>query len=102
MDARVQVVIADDDDDIRLLMEIAVRKAGMDLVGAVADGPSALETIRRTIPSLVVLDVSMPGLTGLDVCAAVRSDPRCAGMKILVLSAGVDRLHSLADSPAEP
>jgi len=129
MDGRVRVVIADDDDDIRLLMEIAVRKAGMDLAWAAGDGPSALEAIRRVMPSLVVLDVSMPGLTGLDVCAAVRADPRCAGVKILVLSAGVDeasqqaalsagadgfmakpfspknlaiRLHSLADASAGP
>lgn len=89
-DDRWRVVVADDDSDIRLLMEIAVRKAGMDLVAGAEDGEGALAAIRRTRPTLAVLDVSMPGMTGLDVCREVRDDPAVSGTTILVLSAGVD------------
>ena len=83
-----RVLVADDEDDIRALVGVAVRRAGCLLVAAEADGEAALATARAERPDLVVLDVSMPGLTGLEVCAALREDPRTAGVRVLLLSAG--------------
>jgi DNA-binding response OmpR family regulator len=85
----VRVLVADDEDDIRELVCLAVVKAGCTVIGSVADGDRALAAVRAGLPDLAVLDVSMPGSTGLDVCAALRSDPTTAGMPILLLSAGV-------------
>ena len=85
---RVRVLVADDEDDIRDLVCLAVRKAGCDVVSAAADGPAALAAARAQLPDLAVLDVSMPGATGLEVCAALRQDPATAGVRILLLSAG--------------
>jgi DNA-binding response OmpR family regulator len=84
----VRVLVADDEDDIRALVALAVRKAGCTVVGSVADGASALDLARVERPDLAVLDVSMPGATGLEVCAALRADPATAGIRILLLSAG--------------
>ena len=83
-----RVLVADDEDDIRALVALAVRKAGCTVVASVADGAAALDTARTELPDLAVLDVSMPGATGLEVCAALRADPATAPIRILLLSAG--------------
>ena len=88
MDAPARVLVADDEEDIRLLVTLAVRKAGCSVVAAVADGAQALSSARAELPDLVVLDVSMPEASGLDVCAALRADPRTAACRVLLLSAG--------------
>jgi DNA-binding response OmpR family regulator len=84
----VRVLVADDEDDIRELVCVAVAKAGCTVTHSVADGTTALATARADVPDLAVLDVSMPGASGLEVCAALRGDPATAGIRILLLSAG--------------
>ena len=86
--APIRVLVGDDEDDIRDLVCLAVVKAGCQVVRSVADGAEALAAIRADLPNLAVLDVSMPGATGLQVCEAVRSDPATAGLRVLLLSAG--------------
>ncbi|MGY1985310.1 response regulator transcription factor [Blastococcus sp. SYSU DS0669] len=84
----VRVLVADDEDDIRDLVCLAVRKARCEVVAAVPDGTAALAAARSELPDLAVLDVSMPGATGLEVCGALRGTPATAGIRILLLSAG--------------
>ena len=86
--APVRVLVADDEDDIRDLVCLAVGRAGGLVVRSLADGTAALATARAELPQLAVLDVSMPGATGLEVCAELRADPATAGITILLLSAG--------------
>ena len=86
--APLRVLVADDEDDIRSLVCLAVRKAGAAEITAVADGTAALATAREQLPDLAVLDVSMPGASGLEVCSELRADPATAGIRILLLSAG--------------
>ncbi|GHD48826.1 response regulator [Mycetocola manganoxydans] len=88
-EAPVRVVIADDDPDMRMLVEIAVRKAGLELAAVATDGTQAWILIRDEAPDVVVLDVSMPGMSGLDVCRLVRNDPSLKHIPVLLLSAGV-------------
>jgi DNA-binding response OmpR family regulator len=83
-----RVLVADDEDDIRALVCLAVAKAGGSVVGSVTDGTAALAAARAELPDLAVLDVSMPGATGLEVCTALRHDPATAGIRVLLLSAG--------------
>lgn len=85
-----RAVIADDDADIRALVSIAVRKAGIDLVAETDDGEGAWAAVQQFRPELVVLDVSMPGKSGLEVCTLIRADDALAGIRIVLLSAAVD------------
>ena len=84
----IRVLVADDEEDIRALVCLAVTKAGCTVTNSVADGSTALAAARADVPDLAVLDVSMPGTTGLEVCTALRNDPATAGIRILLLSAG--------------
>lgn len=83
-----RVLVSDDEEDIRTLVCLAVAKAGGSVVRSVADGTTALAAAGADRPDLAVLDVWMPGITGLEVCAALRADPATAGIRILLLSAG--------------
>jgi DNA-binding response OmpR family regulator len=83
-----RVLVADDEDDIRALVCLAVRKAGCTVAASVPDGTAALSAARADVPDLAVLDVSMPGRTGLEVCTALRADATTAAIRVLLLSAG--------------
>jgi DNA-binding response OmpR family regulator len=87
--APARVVVADDDADIRALVAIAMRRAGIELVADVATGDAALAAIREHVPDLAILDVSMPGMTGLEVTRELRADSALDGIRIFLLSAGV-------------
>lgn len=82
------VLVADDDADIRDLVAFKLEQAGLEVL-AVGDGQAAMDTARTRLPALAVLDVSMPGLSGIDVCRALRSDPATAEMLIIMLTARV-------------
>lgn len=84
-----RVVVADDDADIRTLVSIAVRRAGLDLVADVDRGDIALEQLGILRPDIAILDVSMPGLTGIEVIAALEADDDLRGIRVFLLSAAV-------------
>ena len=79
-----RLVVADDEADIRRLIVFLLRS--YDLSEA-HNGKRALELIREVQPDLVLLDVMMPEMTGLQVLDAVRRDPLIASIPIILLSA---------------
>lgn len=80
------VVVADDDDDIRDLVELKLTQSGYQ-VRACANGVDALDEIRRNPPELAVLDVMMPGLSGIDVLREIRADEALSGVRVVLLTA---------------
>lgn len=88
--AKISVVVADDDPDIRSLVAFAAQKAGLDLVDELGNGDDAWDSIVAFKPDLAVLDVAMPGKTGLELCRLVRADDEVNKMHIVLLSAAVD------------
>jgi DNA-binding response OmpR family regulator len=95
---RTRVLIAEDDDSLRALMRLTIDVGGLD-IDEVPDGNTALQTARATPPDVVLLDWMMPGLSGLDLCRALRADPATAGATIVMVTARVlpeDREAALA------
>jgi len=80
------ILVADDDMDIRDLVAFKLEQAGFD-VTAVDNGLAALTAARREPPDLVVLDVMMPGMSGIDVCRELRGDPTTSSLPIILLTA---------------
>jgi DNA-binding NarL/FixJ family response regulator len=69
--AREVILIVDDDPGLRELLSNVLRIAGYE-TREVADGQQALDLVKRESPSLVVLDINMPGMSGYTVCASLR------------------------------
>lgn len=84
------VIVADDDADVRTLVAIAVSRAGFELIDELGDGDSAWEAIETFVPDLVVLDVAMPGKTGIELTRLIRADERLRGIRVILLSAAID------------
>jgi DNA-binding response OmpR family regulator len=83
--APAEVLVADDDPDLRAFVEIVLSGAGYPTV-SVASGAELLGCAAVRPPRLVVLDVRMPGLSGLDACRALRADPLTACCAVLLIS----------------
>lgn len=82
---RPTILIVDDEPAIRVLLDAALDGEGYRLLEA-ADGPSALETARTEHPDLVLLDIGLPGLSGLEVCRRLRDEAGTAGTPVLFLT----------------
>ena len=80
------ILVADDDRDIRELVVFKLESQGHRVV-AVADGPSALAGAREQDVDIAVLDWMMPGMSGLDVCRALRELPETSTLPIILLTA---------------
>src|ERR1700692_4850607 len=83
---QVNVLVADDDRDIRDLINFQLEEAGF-LLSVFDGGTSALAGIEADPPDLAVLDVMMPGLSGIDVLRKVRGEERLRGTRAILLTA---------------
>jgi two-component system, OmpR family, alkaline phosphatase synthesis response regulator PhoP len=81
-----RILVAEDDPDIGSLLEHYLKKAGF-LPTLVGSGRDVIPQIRRDTPDLVVLDVMLPGLDGLQLCRAIRADANTAAIPIILLTA---------------
>jgi DNA-binding response OmpR family regulator len=80
------VLVAEDDADIRELVAYKLQQAGHQVV-SVANGLAAVAVARDETPDVAIVDVSMPGLSGIQVCSALREHPTTAGIPVILLSA---------------
>lgn len=85
-DAVGYVLVADDDPDIRDLIVLKLESAGLEVRTAV-DGEEALERAADEPPAVVVLDLMMPNVDGVEVCRRLRADPATAQTPVIMLTA---------------
>ena len=81
-----RVVVADDDQDILDLVVFKLTQAGFETM-AFADGVTALASIEADLPRLAILDVMMPGLSGIDVLRKVRANEATKDLDVILLTA---------------
>jgi Response regulators consisting of a CheY-like receiver domain and a winged-helix DNA-binding domain len=80
------VLIADDEPSMRLLVRATIESDQYEVLEA-GDGEEAWDLIRQYKPSVILLDVQMPGRTGLEVLALIRSDPSLKATRVIMLTA---------------
>ena len=81
-----RILVVDDDASLAEMLTIALRNEGFDPF-VVGDGSQALPAVRELRPDLVLLDLMLPGMNGIDVCRAVRAE---SGVPIVMLTAKSD------------
>jgi len=89
-----KILIVDDDLELLGLISYALRQAGYITVEA-DDGPAALTAFEKENPSLVILDVNLPRLSGLDVCKKIRETSATPVMMLTVRNAEEDQVQAL-------
>jgi CheY-like chemotaxis protein len=81
----INVVVADDEVDIRLLLKLQLRQAGITVVGEAEDGVEAIELCRTLRPHAVILDLLMPRMSGFEAIPVLRDE--CPEVQIVAYSA---------------
>lgn len=87
--SKARILVVDDDTDIVRLVQGYLRKAGFEVLGAY-DGESALHTLRREKPDLLILDLMLPDRDGWDITRLIRTDEALAAMPIIMLTARIE------------
>jgi DNA-binding response OmpR family regulator len=89
-----KILVADDEADVLNLVCDKLKAAGFSTLQA-ADGPTALEKARSEIPALIVLDLMLPGMSGTEVCKALKSDPATKAIPVVMLTAKAEEVDRI-------
>ncbi len=91
MSTKPHILIVDDEPETLELVEFNLRQAGFETATA-TDGNEALRKVRARVPMLMVLDLMLPEISGLEVCKMLRRDPATSGISIIMLTAKASEL----------
>jgi CheY-like chemotaxis protein len=83
-----RVLIVEDNPDVMFVLLAAVDSQQCEFIG-VEEGSSVLQTAQAQLPDLIIMDVQLPGITGLDACKLIRQTPELEHTKILGISGHV-------------
>ena len=95
--AKQKILVVDDEPDAVELIEFNLKANGYEVITA-ADGEEALQKARAVLPNLIILDIMLPEVDGMEVCKILRRDPRTSGIPIIMLTAKaaeIDRVLGL-------
>jgi two-component system phosphate regulon response regulator PhoB len=80
------ILVVEDEEDILELVSFNLKKEGYQVKG-VTSGEKALKEAKQNIPSLIILDLMLPGVNGFDVCKSLKSEPKTKAVPIIMLTA---------------
>ena len=84
-----RILIIEDDADIALSIKYSMERDGSYAVAVAGDGETGVAEARRSVPDLVLLDLNLPGMDGVEVCRVLRRDAATADIPIVMLTARV-------------
>ncbi|MEZ5750648.1 MAG: diguanylate cyclase [Paracoccaceae bacterium] len=90
-----RILIVDDLATNRIILKVKLTAACYDTLQA-ADGATALEIARRELPTLILLDMVLPDISGIEVCRQLRADPRTRNIPVVIITASGDRAARLS------
>ncbi len=88
------ILIIDDEKDLTELLEYNLKKENYKVICA-KDGEMGLRMAQAMLPDLIVLDIMMPGLDGLEVCKNLRKNPKTTGVLVLILTAKAEEMDKV-------
>lgn len=95
-----KILVVDDEERVRNLLESFLRRQGHEVVLA-ANGEEALELAAKERPAMILLDVKMPRLDGLEVCRKLKQDQETSHIPVIMATAYKDHLEEALDTGAD-
>ncbi len=89
-----KILVVEDDPDIAQLLALSLKKAGFETL-VCDEGYDALNTVRRQMPDLIVLDLMIPGIDGFEVCRELKREQRTSRIPILILTARAEEIDRI-------
>jgi DNA-binding response OmpR family regulator len=89
------VLIVEDERDVVDLLTLNLRKAGGFIISTANDGASGLNKARTEKPALIILDLMLPKMTGLEVCKVLKTDPATRHIPIMMLTAKAEEIDRI-------
>ena len=91
---RSKILVVDDEPEAVELLEFNLKQAGFDVATA-ADGAEALKKARASLPGLILLDLMLPEVDGLEVCKMLRRDPATAAIPVVMVTAKAEEIDRI-------
>jgi DNA-binding response OmpR family regulator len=92
--ASTKILIIDDEPDVIDLLTLHLRKAGFALSTA-TDGTAGLRMAREELPALIILDLMLPKMPGLEICKVLKTDPATKSIPVLMLTAKAEEIDRI-------
>jgi DNA-binding response OmpR family regulator len=89
-------LVIEDHIDSSIIFSEAVKMAGFD-VETIRDGKAALERLAVVKPDVIILDLNLPSVSGMDILRQIRSDPRLSGTRVIVVTAHDELINSIQE-----
>jgi two-component system alkaline phosphatase synthesis response regulator PhoP len=90
-----KILIVDDEEDIVQMLEYNLKNEGYEVLSA-RDGEAAVKIARKEQPDLIILDIMMPKMDGVEACRRIREQPECKNSYIIFLTARAEEFSELA------
>lgn len=90
----VKILVVDDEETIQELVRYNLARSGFE-VEAALDGPTALAQIEKEPPDLIILDLMLPGIEGMEICRRLKNNKATAAIPVIILSAKNDEVDKV-------